>query len=144
MVSQLMCVALAIYFEARGEPDAGQIAVAHVVRNRIEDPRYPDNACDVVKQGYYWNGNPIRNMCQFSFYCDGKPEDPHDEQAWRDALYIVHLSGLIPDITGGATHYHSTKVFPEWAYTGQVTTNIHKHVFYRGSKVVYEYKATNQ
>jgi spore germination cell wall hydrolase CwlJ-like protein len=134
MVSQLMCVALAIYFEARGEPDAGQIAVAHVVRNRIEDPRYPDNACDVVKQGYYWNGNPIRNMCQFSFYCDGKPEDPHDAQAWRDALYIVHLSGLIPDITGGATHYHSTKVFPEWAYTGQVTTNIHKHVFYTGIK----------
>lgn len=132
MVSQLMCVALAIYFEARGEPDAGQIAVAHVIRNRIEDPRYPDNACDVVKQGYYWNGNPIRNMCQFSFYCDGKPEDPHDGKAWRDALYIVHLSGLIPDITGGATHYHSTKVFPEWAYTGQVTTNIHKHVFYRG------------
>ena len=133
-MSQLMCVALAIYFEARGEPDAGQIAVAHVVRNRIEDPRYPDNACDVVKQGYYWNGNPIRNMCQFSFYCDGKPEDPHDEQAWRDALYIVHLSGLIPYITGGATHYHSTKVFPEWAYTGQVTANIHKHVFYTGIK----------
>ena len=132
MVSQLMCVALAIYFEARGEPDAGQIAVAHVIRNRIEDPRYPDNACDVVKQGYYWNGNPIRNMCQFSFYCDGKPEDPHDQKAWRDALHIVHLSGLIPDITGGATHYHSNKVFPEWAYTGQVTTNIHKHVFYRG------------
>jgi spore germination cell wall hydrolase CwlJ-like protein len=44
----------------------------------------------------------------------------------------VHLSGLIPDITGGATHYHSTKVFPEWAYTGQVTANIHKHVFYTG------------
>ena len=132
MITPLMCVALAIYFEARGEPDAGQIAVAHVIRNRIEDPRYPDNACDVVKQGYYWNGNPIHNMCQFSFYCDGKPEDPHDERAWRDALYIVHLSGLIPDITGGATHYHSTKVFPEWAYTGQVTANIHKHVFYTG------------
>ena len=132
MITPLMCVALAIYFEARGEPDAGQIAVAHVIRNRIEDPRYPDNACDVVKQGYYWNGNPIRNMCQFSFYCDGKPEDPHDQKAWRDAIYIVHLSGLIPDITGGATHYHSTKVFPEWAYTGQVTTNIHKHVFYTG------------
>jgi spore germination cell wall hydrolase CwlJ-like protein len=73
-------------------------------------------------------------MCQFSFYCDGKPEDPHDQKAWRDAIYIVHLSGLIPDITGGATHYHSTKVFPEWAYTGQVTTNIHKHVFYTGIK----------
>lgn len=132
MITPLMCVALAIYFEARGEPDAGQIAVAHVIRNRIEDPRYPDNACDVVKQGYYWNGNPIRNMCQFSFYCDGKPEDPHDQKAWRDALYIVHLSGLIPDITGGATHYHSTKVFPQWAATGEVTASIHKHVFYTG------------
>ena len=46
----LMCVAIAVYFEARGEPTAGQLAVAHVIHNRIEDPRYPDNACDVVKQ----------------------------------------------------------------------------------------------
>ena len=75
MLTSLMCVAVAIYFEARGEPVEGQIAVAQVIRNRIEDPRYPDNACDVVKQGYYWNGNPIRNMCQFSFYCDGKSDN---------------------------------------------------------------------
>jgi N-acetylmuramoyl-L-alanine amidase len=114
----LMCVAMAVYFEARGEPTAGQIAVAQVIRNRIEDPRYPDNACDVVKQGYYWNGVPIRNKCQFSFYCDGKSDDPKNKQAWFNSLYIAHLSGFIPDITDGATHYHSTKVFPEWAYNG--------------------------
>ena len=92
--------------------------------------------CDVVKQGYYWNGNPIRNMCQFSFYCDGKPEDPHDEQAWRDALYIVHLSGLIHDITGGATHYHAQK-YSRVGYTGQLQltyTNM-----FRGL-TMYEYK----
>jgi spore germination cell wall hydrolase CwlJ-like protein len=129
-----MCVALAVYFEARGEPDVGQIAVAHVIRNRMEDPRYPDNACDVVKQGYYWNGNPIRNMCQFSFYCDGKPENPQDVHAWHDALYIAKLSGFVPDVTHGATHYHSTKVFPEWAHTGHVTAKIYKHVFYTDIK----------
>jgi N-acetylmuramoyl-L-alanine amidase len=115
-----------------GEPTAGQVAVAHVIRNRIEDPRYPDNACDVVKQGYYWNGSPIRNKCQFSFYCDGKPDDPKNKQAWFNALYIAELSGYTPDTTNGATHYHNTKVFPQWAYTGEVTTKIHKHVFYKG------------
>lgn len=134
MLTSLMCVAAAIYFESRGEPVAGQVAVAHVIRNRMEDPRYPDNACDVVKQGYYWNDIPIRNMCQFSFYCDGKSDNPKDLRAWKDALYIAELSGYIPDSTDGATHYHSTKVFPQWAYTGEVTTKIHGHIFYTGIK----------
>lgn len=132
MLTSLMCVAVAIYFESRGEPVEGQVAVAHVIRNRIEDPRYPDNACDVVKQGYYWKGFPIRHKCQFSFYCDGLSDNPKNLQAWEDALYIAELSGNIPDTTGGATHYHSTKVFPHWAYTGEVTTKIHRHVFYKG------------
>lgn len=134
MLTSLMCVAVAIYFESRGEPVAGQVAVAHVIRNRMEDPRYPDNACDVVKQGYYWNDIPIRNMCQFSFYCDGKSDNPKDLRAWKDALYIAELSGYIPDTTDGATHYHSTKVFPQWAYTGEVTAKIHRHIFYTGIK----------
>ena len=130
----LVCIAVAVYFETRGEPGAGQIAVAQVIRNRIEDPRYPDNACDVVKQGYYWNGNPIRNKCQFSFYCDGKSDNPRNTQSWYNALYIAHLSKSVPDTTEGATHYHSTKVFPEWAYTGEITTKINKHIFYTGVK----------
>jgi spore germination cell wall hydrolase CwlJ-like protein len=98
----------------------------------MEDPRYPDNACDVVKQGYYWKGFPIRHKCQFSFYCDGLSDNPKNLRAWKDALYIAELSGYIPDTTDGATHYHSTKVFPQWAYAGEVTTKIHKHVFYKG------------
>jgi len=128
----LMCVAIAVYFEARGEPGAGQVAVAQVIRNRIEDPRYPDNACDVVKQGYYWQGNPVRNKCQFSFYCDGKSDDPKNKQAWYNALYIADLSAFAEDTTNGATHYHSTKVFPEWASNGEITTKINKHIFYTG------------
>ena len=130
----LVCIAVAVYFEARGELGAGQIAVAHVIQNRVEDQRYPDNACDVVKHGYYWNGNPIRNKCQFSFYCDGKSDNPRNTQSWYNALYIANLSKSVPDTTEGATHYHSTKVFPEWAYTGEITTKIHKHIFYTGVK----------
>ena len=128
----LVCIAIAVYFEARGEPGAGQVAVAQVIRNRIEDPRYPDNACDVVKQGYYWQGNPVRNKCQFSFYCDGKSDNPRNTQSWYNALYIANLSKSVPDITAGATHYHSTKVFPQWASNGEITTKINKHIFYTG------------
>ena len=131
MFTSLMCVAVAVYFEARGEPSAGQIAVAHVIQNRIKDSRYPDTACDVVKQGYYWNNYPIRDKCQFSFWCDGKSDNPRDKQAWYNALYIVELSKHVSDKTKGATHYHSTTVYPEWAYTGEITTKIEKHVFYK-------------
>ena len=67
----LVCLATAVYFEARGEPFVGQSAVAHVVLNRVEDTRFPNDICSVVKQGptYSWKTNfPIRNMCQFSYY----------------------------------------------------------------------------
>ena len=129
----LICMAHAIYFEARSESTAAQMAVGHVILNRVEDPRYPDNVCDVVTEGMrYSSGQMVRDKCQFSFYCDGKSDNPRNKQAWFNALYIAHLSGLVDDVTDGATHYHSTKVFPEWAYTGEVTTKIHKHVFYKG------------
>ena len=50
MVEGLFCLALAVYFEARGEPAAGQLAVAHVVQNRVLDNRFPDNFCEVVTE----------------------------------------------------------------------------------------------
>ena len=95
----VVCIATAIYFEARGEPGDGQIAVAQVIHNRVEDPRYPDNACDVVKQGYYLNNNPVLDKCQFSFWCDGKSDSPRNINAWHDALYLAYISDRIPDRT---------------------------------------------
>ena len=130
----VICIATAIYFEARGEPGDGQIAVAQVIHNRVEDPRYPDTACDVVKQGYYLNNTPVRDKCQVSFWCDGKSDSPRNINAWHDALYLAYISDRIPDRTKGATHYHTTEVYPAWAYTGEVTTKINKHVFYAGVK----------
>ena len=51
MFYEIMCIAVAIYFEARGEPLAGRFAVAEVVINRMRDPRYPGDACSVVYDG---------------------------------------------------------------------------------------------
>jgi spore germination cell wall hydrolase CwlJ-like protein len=128
MTTALFCLATAVYFEARGEPIDGQIAVAEVVMNRVEDNRFPDSVCEVVKQ----NRHPgSLHRCQFSFYCDGKPETINDQQAWATAQYIAQ--GLLDDVLQlgiEATHYHATTVDPFWAdqyiNIGQIGT----HRFY--------------
>ena len=127
----VMCIALAIHFEARGESVSGQIAVGHVIQNRVRDDRYPDNSCDVVKQGYYWQIYPIRHRCQFSFWCDGLSDDPKDKQSWYNSLYLATVIDRLPDKTGGATHYHADYVYPHWAVDGRVTAQIEGHIFYR-------------
>jgi spore germination cell wall hydrolase CwlJ-like protein len=66
---QKNCLAEAVYFEARSEPFIGQIAVAGVVLERVQRPEYPNNVCDVVHQGHYVGGMPIRNRCAFSYWC---------------------------------------------------------------------------
>lgn len=131
-----MCLATAIYFEARGEPTAGQVAVANVIVNRVNDRRYPDTICEVVQQGptHRWAPHvPIRHRCQFSFYCDGKPEVVTDTRAYDKAVDIAKrvLNGEVADITDGATHYHATHVLPEWASTKTHTVTINNHIFYR-------------
>ena len=132
----LVCLALNIYHEARDQPYIGQVAVAQVVMNRVADDRYPDDVCDVVFQGptYSWKPDfPIRNRCQFSWYCDGKSDKTPDQTAWEQALMIaqgVH-TGNIDDFVEGATHYHATYVLPEWAESKTPVVQIDQHVFYR-------------
>ena len=99
MMSAIACLATAIYFEARGEPMVGQVAVAQVIVNRVYDERFPDTVCDVVKQGEYYTWNksiPIKHRCQFSFWCDGKPEVMRDETAkqWSYNVAVSALAGL--------------------------------------------------
>ena len=75
------CLALNIYHEAKGESELGQRAVAYVTLNRAHDPAYPDDICDVVYQAVKKNGVPVKNQCQFSWYCDGKDDEPTDEES---------------------------------------------------------------
>ena len=142
--TELKCMAENIYFEGRAEPMVGKIAIGHVVMNRIEDSRFPNTICEVVKEGptrpSWENPNkeyPIRHRCQFSWYCDGKDDTPKNEKAWRkaqDVAFLVLYDKIKLDVTEGATHYHATYVRPSWAKTKKRTTRIEKHIFYRWEK----------
>ena len=135
----LMCMAANIYHEAKNQPMAGQIAVAQVVMNRVNDNRYPDNVCDVVKQGLtYKNGKVVLGKCQFSWYCDGKKDDVDKKsEKWRNSLRyasMVITNRITLDVTECATHYHATYVRPAWARTKTKTVRINRHIFYRWEK----------
>ncbi len=139
-----ICLALNTYHEAKNQSLVGQIATAQVVMNRVADDRYPNTICEVVKQGPTrpsWENPekeyPIRHRCQFSWYCDGKPDIPKNEKAWRkaqDVAFLVLYNKINLDVTEGATHYHATYVRPAWAKTKTRTTRIEKHIFYRWEK----------
>ena len=135
-----MCMALNMYHEAKNQSMLGQLAVGQVVMNRVEDKRFPDNVCDVVTEAVTYKGTdkPVLHKCQFSWYCDGKKDEPDfGSKEWWDAKEYasIVLSGTIMlDVTEGATHYHATYVRPAWAKTKTKTTRIDRHIFYRWEK----------
>ena len=122
------CLALAIYFEARSEPIAGQKAVAEVVLNRVQDKRFPGTVCGVVFQNEKW-----RHRCQFSFACDGRSDRPRERRSWEQARKVAAfvVAGVARQMTGTATHYHATYVRPSWAKRLERTVQVGRHVFYR-------------
>jgi len=134
VLESILCLATAIYFESRSEPVEGQIAVGQVVMNRVRDHRWPDTVCEVVKQGVHWRGNPVRDKCQFSFYCDGKSDNAKDYQAFGQAviLSLPLLLNFLPDNTAGSLYYHADYVHPEWA--GLPTAKIGEHIFYAAAR----------
>jgi spore germination cell wall hydrolase CwlJ-like protein len=129
--TEVKCLATAIYFEARGEPEMGRIAVAQVVLNRVKNPAYPDTICGVV----YQNKNK-RNRCQFSFACDGISDRIRDKAAWAEAQALARRvinddRNLYLASIGAATHYHATYVRPRWARTMNKMEKIGHHIFYK-------------
>ena len=132
---EVRCMALNIYYEARGSSLADRAGVADVVLNRVNDTRYPNTICEVVKQGVkHSNGQMKRNKCQFSWYCDGKADNPQNEDLWVDAQTLawnIVENGKHRGLTEGATHYHATYVNPRWAKTLQLVGRIGAHIFYR-------------
>ena len=124
----LDCMALNIYHEARGEAIEGQLAVAHVVMNRVTHDRFPGNVCDVIKQGGEWP----RNHCQFSWWCDGRSDTPKERGRWTASRELAReiLAGRHGDPTGGALWYHATRVSPYWRKDFAEGPTIGNHVFY--------------
>jgi N-acetylmuramoyl-L-alanine amidase len=125
----MQCLALAIYWEGKGESRTGQVAVAHVVLNRLADPRFPKTICGVVKDG----GSARRGQCQFSWWCDGKSDKPTDAAQWQMAQEIAAAETRpgVTDPTGGALFFHHRGVRPSWSRVHMRSAAIGDHYFYR-------------
>ena len=130
---QMSCLAEALYFEARGEPIKGQLAVGEVILNRVEDPRYPSSICKVIKQG-----TGRRFACQFTYTCDGKLETVHERKPYEMALKIAKILMTTHDrrLTRGSTHYHSNYVNPKWSKKFERVAKFGRHIFYRQPMLV--------
>lgn len=128
LVAEENCLARAVYFEARSESELGQLAVAKVILNRVKAPDYPKSICGVVYQG-----SDKRNSCQFSFACDGMPDDIRSKAAWDRSKRIAQkaIAGdKTVQIMGAATNYHADYVRPKWSRNMKRLVKIGRHIFY--------------
>lgn len=122
-IEELNCLALNAYFEARNSVWEDMIAASHVVVNRVNQGRFPETICDVIRQPY-----------QFSWMNDGKNHTPNlthplEAAAWRASVLaaIATYLNIVKDPTGGATHYHAYYVEPYW--TDPKRIKIGKHYY---------------
>ena len=136
---QKECLALNIYFEAAVESTAGKLAVAQVTLNRVKSEQYPETICKVVYEGkHYSSGFPVRDRCQFSWYCDGKGDVPRPGSLWEESQRVAkvmiqrHLNSQLLDITDGSTHYHANwmEEYPRWSHQRKKLVSIDQHIFY--------------
>lgn len=121
------CLALSLYFEARGEGREGMVAVGWTILNRVESRDFPPTTCEVVRQG------GERPPCQFSWWCDGRSDRPRERDSWNLAMRIAGelLFDPPPDPTGGSLYFHATHVDPYWRQAMVRTARVGSHVFYR-------------
>jgi spore germination cell wall hydrolase CwlJ-like protein len=124
----LDCLTAAVYYEAAGEGEGGQRAVAQVVLNRVRHPAFPARVCDVVYQG-----SERRTGCQFTFTCDGSLARRPNRAGWDRARKVAGeaLAGAVDAAVGMATHYHANWVVPYWAPGLDKIAAVGAHIFYR-------------
>lgn len=133
---EIQCMALNIYFEARGEVPDAQYAVADVVMHRLMHFDYPNTVCGVVKQGIYppWSPTvPTKWRCAFSWFCDGKDDVPKDLRAYGVADYVardVLLNNKYVPVIEYALFYHASYTIPSWSISKKVVAEVGNHIFY--------------
>jgi spore germination cell wall hydrolase CwlJ-like protein len=128
LAAEQRCLAEVMYFEARGESEMGQRAVAEVILHRLAEGSHGHTICNVVYEGVG------QTFCQFTFACDGSLLKPRAAEPWRAAQVLAArlMAGEVPaDGTEGATYYHAVSVHPTWAPGKQRVTKIGNHIFYR-------------
>ena len=127
------CLAQAIYHEARGESEVGQLAVANVIVNRARSGKFPSTLCGVI----YQNAEKGYHRCQFTFACDGRDDAPGERRAWARSAALAQevyaefaLGDAVGAVPGSALYYHTTNVRPSWANTYSAVAQIGSHIFY--------------
>jgi len=129
---QVMCLAENIFHEAAQEPKSGQVAVAFVTLNRVKNKQFPNDICSVVKQ------RKVRDICQFSWYCQGKKsfkrltKDHVDvyNKTIKLAVHVYANYDKLNDPSNGALFYHADYVRPHWRKGMNKVAMIGKHIFY--------------
>jgi len=137
MTSDIDILARTIWGEARGESHEGRVAIANVIMNRVNMDLGNDGKPD-------WWGEGVTQVClkpfQFSCWLQNDPNRNKllvvgsGDSAFADCLAIATdaVNGALPDITGGATHYHEKHITPPWAAKAIKTAEIGHHIFYKG------------
>ena len=136
---QRTCLAVNIYFEAGNQPFSGKLAVANVVLNRVESPQFPNTICEVVKQTKKYRESwrtgeliPVRGQCQFTWFCDGKPDEPKDSNTLLESFRVADIAMTNEiDITNGALFYHADYSNPYWSDNLERLVQIETHIFYK-------------
>ena len=129
LLAEHRCLSEAMYYEARGEGQSGQKAIAEVIFTRMRTGNYGHSICAVVYEG------ANQPHCQFSFTCNGKLTQPKNPVAWMRAQQLAAriLTGeeRLGGATGGATNFHAVSVEPDWAPDLTRTVQIGNHIFYK-------------
>lgn len=139
---ELDCLTKNVYFEASNQSIDGQVAIAFVTLNRLNDSRFPRTICGIISQvlPIHQMKYGVKKSCQFSWYCTHRFSNPDREsKEWRIATkaaisaHYMHQKGY--DITNGATHFHAVHTRPYWACIFKKVAQIDDHVFYKWSKI---------
>ena len=129
--ASLECLARNVYYEARGEPLAGQYAVAEVTMNRAASGSFPDTVCGVVHEKR-WDeirGRYVGAFAWTEFYALPEPAG----EAWEAARKVAEdvYFRRAPAQLDGASHFHASYIRPSWAKQRKPVARIGGHVFYR-------------
>jgi spore germination cell wall hydrolase CwlJ-like protein len=123
----ITCLARSIYWEANRKDNDEMEAIANVVMNRLGHKGFPNTICGVVKQGHE------QGACQFSWWCDGRPDDAKEDEPYANAKEIARkaLNRQLKDPTDGALYFHNRKVTPNWSSEYIKTAEVGEHLFYK-------------
>ncbi len=127
---QLSCLAKNIYYEARGEPFEGKVAVAQVTINRVASGKFPDDICKTI---YQKNVVYEKVICQFSWACDrDSGARPPNNSSYRESMEVakkVLLEDFRLPTLKDAMYFHADSVNPGWKK--EKVAKIGRHIFYK-------------